>query len=419
MVVEKMIWIGLLCAPLWLQAQESDFQAFIQASIRRDYNEAFDLLYQQEQEVLLSEGWLDNTQMFQPEQYLASRVTLGSVARQGLLKGQAILARQSDSLRIYWYHQSAESVLLYQSTLRDSLVPVLSRAVTALGPDTPPVFWRELSAAMLADIPTDKSEWALWLDAFRALGYLLIQMPVVDPANQELADRQFESLRALIHAYGIDCMELRKAEASRVRMGFVTPAENARLFMLAEFKECAYTAVEDTIRHRIQSLSPSPFLLVLAADSYLQDENFWEAQRHMLKAIEEESDPRYKALLELRLAGIYAIRRSFRSARLHAKQADEWYPEWGRPWLFLADLVESSAGTCADSQRQRWGITWLAMEYCETAARKNPDLKAEVAARLRLLREDLPGPERMAFHGLNLGDRIPVTCWINEAARVH
>ncbi|MDP5169949.1 MAG: hypothetical protein NWR72_06865, partial [Bacteroidia bacterium] len=300
----------------------------------------------------------------------------------------------------------------------DSLIPVLSRSLGIAQEYSPPIIWQQLSNVMLDTPPVDKTGWDTWLDAYEILAYTLIQMPVIKPELQELADRRYQALTGYLHAHGQSCESILEAEASRIRLGFVTPDEYKKLFLLTEMLDCTATATRDTVRRRAVRLAPTPFILLRVAESYLEDEQFWEAQKYMLKASQAEKNPYYKSLIELRLAGLYVIRRSFRSARLHARQADELNPEWGRPWLFLADLVETSGAICASNEMERWALAYLAMEYCEKAVRINPSLEPEVTGRMNSLRHKVPELMELGFMGLQIGDRIPVACWINETARV-
>ncbi|MDP5170259.1 MAG: hypothetical protein NWR72_08430 [Bacteroidia bacterium] len=409
-------WLLLLPAPG--SSQPSDFQAFLQASLRRDYNEALQVLNSQGGSTLQQQGWLENKSLFLLDSLQKSRVALGPSAQRGLLRAQAILAALDSSDSATWLRQAAETVLFFQATQRDSLLPVLARSLAIRPYEQPPALWQEMARAMLEKIPANNQDWNQWLDAYQVLDYVLIQMAVIHPDQQELAARRREELQAFIFAYGDSCALIRKREASRVQMGFATPKEYARLFLLTDIQECEMGATEDTIRQRAANLVRTPYLLTRVVESYLKQDIFWEAQRLLMVAIEAEPDPRQRSVLELRLAGVYAMRRSFRSARLHAQIANELYPQWGKPWFFLADLVESSGAICAQSDLERLALTFLAIDYTEEAAQHNPDLQEEAASRISVLSARIPPPDELSFLGLKVGDRIPVLCWINESARV-
>lgn len=409
------VWVFSLPASLW--SQESGFQGFLQAALRNDVNEALEIFQRQNAEELINPKWTDQTALFRLDSIQNSRVRLGREAQKGMIRGQEILAvRSGDS--IFWTLESAFTVLFFQATQRASMIPVLSRALRLAQEQSPSVIWQQLARAMLDYPPASKDDWAVWLDAYEELAYILIQMPVIEPESQQLADRRYQELTSYLDAHGQTCESILEEEQSRVRLGFVTPEEYKKLFLLTEMGDCPSTAFRDTVRRRVVRLAPTPFILLRVSESYLQDEHFWEAQKFMLQASLAEKNPLFKSVIELRLAGLYAIRRSFRSARLHARQSHELNPEWGRPWLFLADLIETSGPICASSERERWALAYLAMEYCEKAVEINPILESEVTGRLNSLRSRVPEPMELAFMGLRVGDRIPVTCWINETARV-
>lgn len=404
-------WLGQMS----LLAQLSDFQVFLQASLRRDYEEAFRLLGQQPDSALHGDTWLARPEMFWLDSLERSRTELSVPAMRGLLRAQAWLGQRSDSSWA-WHRQAAETLLSFRAELGDSTLPVLTRALTHRPYELPRSYWQELAYALRSD--TLVADWRPWLQSYAVLDYVLIQMPVIHPESVPRADRRRQELMAFLDRYGQDCEGLREQHRERVRMGFVSPREYGHLFLLVESGGCGYGSTEDTIRSRAAALNASPYLRLRAAESYLRQERFWEAQQVLAQAVASESDPRLKAALELRLAGMYAIRRSFRSANLHARQAAELHPGWGAPWLFLADLVETSGPICADSRQERLALTYLAMEYCEEAARREPQLSEVVASRLHFFRQQLPDPETLRFLGLQVGDRIPIACWINEVARV-
>lgn len=414
-----LIWIvsWLFVMPSFLWSQESDFQGFLQAALRNDVNEALQIFHRQTFEELQNPRWTAQPDLFLLDSIQASRVRPGLDAQKGMLRAQKILADHSDD-PVFWTLEAALTVLFFQSTQPDSLLPILSRTLRIAQDQCPSLIWQELSASMLDSPPINDAGWQQWLEAYEALAYVLIQMPVIEPALQRLAESRYHSLTSYLEAYGQSCESILEAETSRIRLGFVTPEEYKKLFFLTEIRSCPPTAQKDTIRRRVARLAPTPFILMRVAESYLRDELFWEAQKYMLQASEAEANTSYKSAIELRLAGLYAIRRSFRSARLHARQSDELNPEWGRPWLFLADLIETSGPLCASSDQERWALAYLAIEYCEKAVKINPALEPEVTGRINSLRQKVPDPMRLEFLGLRVGDRIPVTCWINETARV-
>lgn len=403
--------------PSFLWSQESDFQGFLQAALRNDVNEALQIFHRQDSQELQNPKWTAQSDLFLLDSIQFSRVRLEADAQKGMLRAQKILADQSDD-SFFWTLESAFTVLFFQSTQPDSLIPILSRTLRIAQENSPPIIWQQLSAAMLDSPPINEASWKQWLTAYETLAYVLLQMPVIEPELEELAKRRYLALTSYLEAHGKPCESILEEENSRIKLGFVTPEEYKKLFLLTEIRGCPATAMKDTVRRRVARLAPTPFILMRVAESYLNDELFWEAQKYMLQASQYEKNPYYKSAIELRLAGLYAIRRSFRSARLHARQSDELYPEWGRPWLFLADLVETSGPLCASSEMDRWALAYLAIEYCEKAVKINPELESEVTGRVHSLRKKVPDPMELEFVGLRIGDRIPVTCWINETARI-
>lgn len=417
----RILWLtGLACLWTWLPlaAQPTPFQTFIQAQLRRDADEALRLLGQQPDSLWQPGTWLAQPSLFLLDSVLQSRVPLSAAAQSALLHAYPILAAHQPDQRLRWEREAAAVALYFRHQLRDSLLPVLSRALRHQPRELPPATWQELARQLSEQRPDTPEAWARWLDAYLVLDEVLLHMPVIHPEYLREADLRHRELRALLALLGPTCSELRQREAARVQMGFPSAREYAHLFMQMEAKSCGWGSLEDTVRRRAALLLPEPGLLLRIADSYLQEDNFWEAQRLLLLAVKAEDDPHLRAAMELKLAGLYAIRRSFLSARLHALEAQALAPDWGQPWLFLSELVESSAALCADSDHDRLALTFLAIDYAERAVQQNPDLEATVATRLALLRQRLPNQEELHFLGLRPGDTLPLGCWIEEVVKV-
>ncbi|MDP5169948.1 MAG: hypothetical protein NWR72_06860, partial [Bacteroidia bacterium] len=101
--------------PALLWSQESDFQGFLQAALRNDVNEALAIFQRQSEEELQQSRWTDQTDMFLLDSIQDSRVRLGTDAQKGMLRGQRILALQSDDT-VFWALESAFTVLFFQAT---------------------------------------------------------------------------------------------------------------------------------------------------------------------------------------------------------------------------------------------------------------------------------------------------------------
>lgn len=415
-VVCSLLFLALIhLFPVLGWGQQSDFHTFRQAVGRNDLDEAFASLNRQSTATLLAEGWLEYHSLFYLETIRQSPRRPGKEALRGILKAQALLTNEDSLL---WNLQAGRTVLYFQTILPDSVLPILSRSISVLGASSPQIFWKQLGHALLEWTPSEPEEWGEWIEIYTSLSWMLMQMTVIDAGAQTEALRLDQDLRGHLAIRSCSCDELIAREASRVRLGFTRASEYKQLFVQLSAKGCTPSAVRDSIRSRVSRSISDPCLLIMVADSYLQEDQFWMAQKLLLRASSQEPDPRYRAAIELRLAGLYAIRRSFRSARLHARQAEELFPEWGQPLIFLADLIESSGAICADSDRERWAITYLAISYLERAVLLNPDLSESVMKRLPLLRAKLPDESQLWVQGVRIGDRIPVSCWINETARV-
>lgn len=323
---------------------------------------------------------------------------------------------ERDSL--FWLKQRGLTVLYYQYELQDSLREILREILKAQAEESPYLLMDAYGESLLSEIRTKKISPEASVGAFTFWDNLYRNLDMIHPTEYEAAEDLHLVLVDALYAYLPDCTELENEYGLRMRRSLLSPEEYEFIYTVLRLKGCESSAFQEDILDRMLKLVPSSYFLRLVADEYLEEEAYAKAQTALEKALEFPQSDRIRAKNLLLLAELYSYRKSFRTARLTALQADRAYPEWGEPWLFQAELSLKSAYFCNFSELERKALHWLAIDYCEKAMNLNETLTVAARSRIALYQKSCPELEEILFHGFKVGDSFPIPCWIGETTRV-
>lgn len=410
-----MLWQGLLAQP----TGEALFLEFQQARVRKDYKEALEHCEQ----ILLDNpeklpALIDQADFYSLEATQSSLLPLSPKAIRTLLRMQGYVYQSAGSDSLFWLKERGLTALYYQYELKDSLRPVLKSILEELPEESPYLLMDTYGESLLADIRAGKLAPSAAVASFYFWDNLYRNLDIIHPEKQESAEDLHLLLVDALSRQLPSCTELEKEYGIRLRRSLLRPEEYKYLYTALRVQACPYSSFRDTVLQRIIPLVPSPYFLRLAAESLLRQEDFAKAQRALEKALEQESSKQVKAKNLLLLAEVYALRKSFRTARLIALQADQAYPEWGEPWLFQAGLFLKSAPLCNFSELERKALYWLAIDYCEKALNLNDALSVAASSRIARYSKLCPTREELQFHGYKVGDSFAIPCWIGEKTHV-
>ena len=357
-------------------------------------------------------------QLFRVQQLQEQVGRLSETDVNTLLRMQEYLANLQEDSTITWLRQRALTCILMARQVPEQVLPVLREAVIQAPADMPATVIEQYSQRVLRAAEAGELSDEELLDDFVRLEDIWGFIEATHEINQGNGQEVLLRLGALLEDKGADCISLSDKFYSQAVRNLLSPAEYEQVYAQMRLQGCEQSAFRDTIIRRLTVLAESPYAQRLVARELVKKNQFLEAVQLLEKIEGQESNLKRKAVVQLELARLYQKRQNFRTARIYAERANESFPEWGRPYLFMSDLVIESIPFCDFNAFERKAVSWLAMEFCETAIQRNQHMEADAYQRIQQLRKRQPTREEVLFYGLQLGDRFPLRCWLETAARV-
>jgi len=170
-----------------------------------------------------------------------------------------------------------------------------------------------------------------------------------------------------------------------------------------------------TSLHKIDPSAKSSYFL---AEMNVDRANYEKASVQYKQAIELETDSKEKARYYMKLGDITYHKLGNNSlSRTYARKAAELDPESGHPYLLIGAIYAGSE-PCGDDDIAKKALYWIAVDNFVKAKQADNEL-AEIANKsINAYSQHFPDTETLFFHGLKVGDRYSVDCWINETTIV-
>ena len=170
-----------------------------------------------------------------------------------------------------------------------------------------------------------------------------------------------------------------------------------------------------TSLHKIDPSAKSSYFL---AEMNVNRANYEKASVLYKQAIELETDSKEKARYYLKLGDITYHKLGNNSlSRTYARKAAELDPESGHPYLLIG-AIYAGCEPCGDDDIAKKALYWIAVDNFVKAKQVDNEL-AEIANKsINSYSQHFPDTESVFFHGLTVGDRYTVDCWINETTIV-
>ena len=101
---------------------------------------------------------------------------------------------------------------------------------------------------------------------------------------------------------------------------------------------------------------------------------------------------------------------AFKSAKLR--------PEWGEPYISIANIYISSAKKCASYNFEKESVYWVAVDKFIRAKSIDKTLTEKANKAIATYSKYFPNTESCFFNGVESGQGYMVECWINESTKV-
>lgn len=361
---------------------------------------------------------------FSPEQWDLARLQRDSVQ---LNRGQISqlfdvyqdLDRYFPAQR-HWLKALGLATLLYQDSLPTQVMPTLQRCLTEAPVEMPSLFFETYSELFLQELEADTTGEQLdrRIADFLFWENLALNQPVLYPELAQQVPALQLRMAETLQTQMPNCQDLAGSYQEALNRDLLQPINYQFIYTALRLKGCPGGAFRDSIYTRFPSVTQTTTVYRIVAEEAAGRGDFLNALRWLEKSAEAETHPRFQARDYLRLAQVYQARQNFRTARLYVERAHASYPEWGVPFLFLAEMVVQSGPFCNFTHLEQKGVYWLAIDYCEQAMNLNPRLHTQAVKQIQAYRAKMPTKDEVLFYGLQIGDSFPLRCWLETATRV-
>ncbi len=408
----------LLCAGvLRAQSVSDSLSAFEQYLATAAFTQALDV-YPAIQDHPDKEATLARLATYFSAQAISQSGALDSSQVQAVLAIQQAIINQESTRSVYWNRQRGLTLLLLREQVGSSLLPIWEESLREARRDMPFMVWEQYAQTLMDSLTINPPPLDSLLKRYHTLDAYLMSITFLEPTHQEAAQHLRSRLDRAISQLLPTCESLVQQYQQRMDRGLLGASDYERLYMLISLQQCPASAFQDSIRQSLARLTSHPYLLRRIALDASANYQYKTAIRWMEKSAASESDLALYARDLLMLADLHMRRENFRTARVYALRADKAHPTWGEPYLFLAKLSLNSAVFCRFSAFERQALYWLALDYCELAAGRNPDLGPRVQSLMTEYRSNMPEPEACHFYGLKVGDTFPIRCWMETTTTV-
>ena len=182
-------------------------------------------------------------------------------------------------------------------------------------------------------------------------------------------------------------------------------------------KECTDSELFEKASEQLYALNPSSAAAYNMARLFIRKENFDKALEYFENAIERETEPIEKANYNYQLGGILLTKyNKHTDAKKYALEAIKLRPDWGQPYILLANIYVSGP-RCGEDDFEKGYIFWVAVDKLQKAKAVDPDVAASVDPKIKEFSQHFPKKEEAFFRNITEGSVINVSCWINETTK--
>ena len=191
-----------------------------------------------------------------------------------------------------------------------------------------------------------------------------------------------------------------------------------KLTRLLNRKDCTDSELFEKASEQQYALNPSPDAAYNMARLFIKKENFDKAVEYFENAIKSETEPFEKAYYNYQLGGILLTKyNKYIDAKKYAMEAIRLRPDWGLPYILLANTYANGPKCGEDDFEQRY-VFWVVVDKLQRAKTVDPDCAKMVDPLIRQYSQHFPKKEEGFFRNIIEGATVSVSCWIGESTKV-
>lgn len=183
-------------------------------------------------------------------------------------------------------------------------------------------------------------------------------------------------------------------------------------------KECQDEPMYEKLAKAYAEATPSPDSYTFYAGILEKNGDASGAAAMREKAFNLETDPIKKAKYKLKFAQAAKSRGQLSKARSLAREAISFNPNYGRAYLLIGSLYQSSVNRCGDDEFEKRMVYAAALRQAQIAARVDPSISSTASRYIRSYRANLPSKKVIFTKGAQVGASHTIKCWIGETVKV-
>ena len=183
-------------------------------------------------------------------------------------------------------------------------------------------------------------------------------------------------------------------------------------------KGCQSEPLFEILVRAYAEASPSPESYAFLA-SLLEDKGDVNGASQMRqKSFELETDPLKKAKIKLKFAQAAKGRGQLSKARSLAREAIKFNSNYGKAYLFIAKLYQTSVNKCGKNEFEKRMVYVAALNKARKAASVDPSISGIAKKYIRNYTANAPSKKVIFTAGVTPGSSFQIKCWIGETVKV-
>ena len=183
-------------------------------------------------------------------------------------------------------------------------------------------------------------------------------------------------------------------------------------------KGCQEDPLYETLAKAYAESAPSPDSYSFYAGILEKNGDVSGAANMRQKAFDLETDPLKKAKTKLKFAQAAKSRGQLSKARSLAREALSFNPNFGKAYLLIGRLYQSSVNNCGSNEFEKRMVYAAALRQAQKASSVDPSISTTARKYINSYRANLPSKKIIFTAGIAPGSSYKINCWIGETVRV-
>ncbi|PQJ75992.1 tetratricopeptide repeat protein [Polaribacter gangjinensis] len=183
-------------------------------------------------------------------------------------------------------------------------------------------------------------------------------------------------------------------------------------------KGCQEDPLFETLAKAYAEATPTPDSYTFYAGILDKNGDAAGANAMRKKAFDLETDPLKKAKYKLNAAEQAKSRGQLANARALAREALNYNPNYGKAYLLIGRLYQSSVNECGSNEFEKRMVYAAALRQAQKAAAVDPSIGSSAARYIASYKANLPDKKTIFTYGAKEGDLYSIKCWIGETVTI-